>query len=374
MDLMSLVNHAREHNASDIHISSNHPPMLRVMGDISYLNVPPLTQNDVMQILKSSFNDAQMERYQRDFELDSSIEVGKNLYRVNAYYTNNGPSIALRVIPEHIMTLGELKIPAIVEQFASMTRGLILVTGPCGSGKSTTLAAIINYINRNFSRHIITVEDPIEYRFQSEKSLVNQREIDTHTKSFSQALRSALREDPDIIMLGELRDLETIQLALTAAETGHLVLSTLHTSSAPKTIDRIIDVFPSADKPLIRTMLASSLEGIISQALIPKVDHKSRVATYEILVATQGIRNLIRENKVHQITSMMEIGSKYGMMLMSQHLKKLEAEGVINEAIAKELFIESLDENHKEGGRLQIDVTPKSKNNVNNTYADDSQF
>lgn len=364
MDINSLIAYAKEHDASDIHVSSEHPPMIRTMGDISYLNVNKLTAEDVRKMLTSLLTPDQMKRFNEDLELDSSIEINQARYRINVFMTHNGPAFAMRIIAEKIRSLGELHIPSVVERFARLNKGLILVTGPCGSGKSTTLAGIINYINQNYSKHIITIEDPIEYKFASQKCLVNQREISTHAHSFARALKSALREDPDIIMIGELRDLETIQLALTAAETGHLVFSTLHTSSAPKTIDRIIDVFPSGVQPLVRTMLSSSLEGTISQILLPKVDGTEMIAAFEIMINTPGIRNLIRDNKIHQIGSLMEIGSKQGMISMQQYIKKLQTDGIISQDIALRSVYEI----------LELEKQNKEDNDVLSSYKDSNSF
>jgi twitching motility protein PilT len=250
-------------------------------------------------------------------------------------------------------------VPSTVEKFTKLRKGLVIVTGPTGSGKSTTLAAIIDHINREHNKHIITIEDPIEYKFTSNKSLINQREIGTHSHSFANALRNALRENPDIIMIGELRDLETIQLALTAAETGHLVFCTLHTSSAPKTVDRIIDVFPSGDKPMIRTMLASSLEGIISQTLLARENSSERIAAYEVMLASSAIRNLIRENKLHQISSLMQIGAKQGMILMEQSVKNLYEKSLISEETAKEYITQMQEKEEKktEGEHVKANST-----------------
>ena len=336
MDLNSLLTYAREHNASDLHLACGYPPIVRIGGVMQKLNVSQLTTEDIEKIFFSIANEQQAEIFKQDLELDFAIESDKFRYRSNIYSTINGPSIAIRVISDKIKNLQELMVPAVVERFTKIKKGLVVVTGATGSGKSTTLAAMIEHINTQYSKHIITIEDPIEYKFTSNKCLINQREVGANTHSFAKALKSALRENPDIIMIGELRDLETIQLALTAAETGHLVFGTLHTSSAAKTIDRIVDVFPTNDKPMIRTMLASSLEGIISQALLPKPNGNERVAAYEVLIANSAIRNLIRENKLYQVSSLMQIGSKQGMVLMDQSINALYSKGMISEEVAKD--------------------------------------
>lgn len=336
MDLNSLLTYAREHNASDLHLAPGYPPIVRIGGVMQKLNVGQLTTEDIEKIFYSIATHQQVETFKRDLELDFAIESNKFRYRSNIYNTINGASIAIRVISDKIKNLQELMVPSVVEKFTKIKKGLVVVTGATGSGKSTTLAAMIDHINAQYSKHIITIEDPIEYKFNSNKCLINQREVGANTHSFAKALKSALRENPDIIMIGELRDLETIQLALTAAETGHLVFGTLHTNSAAKTIDRIVDVFPTNDKPMIRTMLAGSLEGIISQVLLPKPNGTERVAAYEVLIANSAIRNLIRENKLYQISSLMQIGSKQGMVLMDQSVNALYSKGMISEEIAKD--------------------------------------
>lgn len=339
MDINSLLTYTREHNASDLHLACGYPPMVRIGGALQKLNVSSLSSSDIENMFQAVATQIQVEAFKKELELDFAIEVDKHRYRANIYTTINGPSFAIRVISENIKNLQELMVPAVVEKFTKLNKGLVVVTGATGSGKSTTLAAIIDHINAQYSKHIITIEDPVEYKFNSKKCLINQRELGANTQSFAKALKSALRENPDIIMIGELRDLETIQLALTAAETGHLVFGTLHTSSAAKTVDRIVDVFSTNDKPMIRTMLASSLEGIIAQTLLPRPNNKDRVAAYEVMVANSAIRNLIRENKLYQISSLMQIGSKQGMVLMEQSINALFAKGMISEEIAKDYTV-----------------------------------
>jgi twitching motility protein PilT len=345
MEINDLLIASRKNNASDLHLSVNNPPILRVNGDIIPLKMTPLTSDDVRQLLYSIMNEQQRADYERDFEIDFSLSFTDNMrFRVNAFNTLAGPAAVLRKIPTKVPTLDELGTPEVFKRLTELHKGLILVTGPTGSGKSTTLAAMVNHINATYPKHILTIEDPVEFVHQSQKSIVNQREIGASTQSFSKALKSALREDPDVILVGELRDLETIQLAITAAETGHLVLGTLHTNSAPKTIDRIIDVFPAQDKEMVRSMLSVSLEAIITQALVKRADGAGRVAVYEILITTPAIRNLVRENKVPQIASMMQIGSKLGMITMKDAAYALLNDGVITQETARTLLATSSSE------------------------------
>lgn len=325
-----LSDYALEHNASDIHLSVGQPPFMRIYGDMTKLNLTPLSLNDIMAILNSIMTEQQKTIYAREKDLDFAIEVDKAIrYRVNTFYTLNGPAAVMRFIPTKLKSLQELECPAIFEAFTNYQNGLILVTGPTGCGKSTTLAALIDHINTFQNKHIITIEDPVEFVHEPKKCLIHQREVGNNTKSFSTALRSALREDPDVILLGELRDLETIRMALTAAETGHLIFGTLHTSSAPKAVDRIIDVYPGDEKEMIRAMLANSLKAIITQQLLKKTG-KGLIASYEILVATDAVRNLIRENKIPQINSMMQVGLKNGMITMENYARTLLEKGIIS--------------------------------------------
>jgi twitching motility protein PilT len=336
MDINELLEFTRKHNASDLHIASKHPPLLRVDGDVAPLKVPALLPEEVTTMLHGVMNEKQRSDYELNLEIDFAIPFGENCrFRVNAFHTMSGPAAVFRIIPNSIRTLKEMNMPDILAQITYKHRGLILVTGPTGSGKSTTLAAMVDYINQNMPRHILTIEDPVEFVHTSKRALVNQRELGSQTHSFAAALKSALREDPDVILVGELRDLETIKLALTAAETGHLVLGTLHTSSAAKTIDRIIDVFPPHDKGMVRAMLAGSIEAIVSQTLIKRSDEGGRVAAYEILLATPAVRNLIRENKIAQIQSLIQVGSKRGMVTMRDCIMRLQERGLISEEIAK---------------------------------------
>lgn len=317
--------------ASDLHLSSGRPPAMRVHGDITPMTDQPFTAEQVHVLVTEIMSDEQRAIYETDREIDLAYqappEIGR--FRVNAFTTSTGPAAVLRTIPTVVPTLDELKAPPVFARFMTLERGLILVTGPTGSGKSTTLAAMIDFANRTMKKHILTVEDPIEFVHQAKQSIVNQREVGPHTRSFARALKSALREDPDIILVGEMRDLETISLALTAAETGHLVLGTLHTTSAPKTIDRIIDVFPAGDKDMVRAMLSESVQAVISQLLLKRLSG-GRVATHEIMVGTPAVRNLIRENKIPQIMSMLQTGQRFGMQTMRDGIQRLVNDGIVD--------------------------------------------
>lgn len=339
-DLIELLHFGVENKASDLHLSADMPPMIRVHGEVRKINVPPLDAATVKIMIYDIMNESQRKHFDEEMECDFSFEV-KDLarFRVNAFNQNRGPAAVLRTIPSTVLTLDELKCPPIFGQLMSKPKGLVLVTGPTGSGKSTTLAAMIDYYNKNDAGHILTVEDPIEFVHESKKSLVNQREVGGMTKSFSNALRSALREDPDMILVGEMRDLETIRLALTAAETGHLVLGTLHSSSAAKTINRIIDVFPESEKDMVRTMLSESIEAIISQCLLRTKDGSGRVAAHEIMLGTPAIRNHIRENKISQMYSSIQTGMALGMQTMDQCLSNLVRAGKIDNATARNMAI-----------------------------------
>lgn len=309
--------------------------MIRVNGDIRHINLPPLTSEEVGAMVSSIMNDHQRKLYQQELEIDFSFEVPNVArFRVNAFTTERGPAAVLRTIPSKVLSLEELKAPPIFKKIADNPRGLVLVTGPTGSGKSTTLAAMINYINETQPVHILTIEDPVEFVHQSKKALINQRELHHHTLSFHNALRSALREDPDVILIGEMRDPETIRLALTAAETGHLVLGTLHTTGAPKTITRIVDVFPAGEKEMVRSMLSESLRAVISQILLKTDDGKGRVATHEIMISTPAVRNLIRENKIAQLNSALQTGQSFGMQTLEQSLQALLYQGIISPDVA----------------------------------------
>ena len=334
MDITELLNFAVNNQASDLHLSAGLPPMLRVDGEIQFINQPVFDHQTLQTLIEQITTEQQRLDYQQQLEIDFSFALPDIArFRVNLFNQNRGSAAVFRVIPSAVQSLTSLNAPPLFASLSEKPRGLILVTGPTGSGKSTTLAAMIDHINCQQSAHILTVEDPIEFVHHSQKSLINQREVHRDTQSFSQALRSALREDPDIILVGEMRDLETIRLALTAAETGHLVLATLHTSSAAKTIDRIIDVFPAAEKDLIRAMLSESLQAVISQTLLKKVGG-GRVAAHEIMLATPAIRNLIREGKVAQMYSAIQTGRQYGMQTLDQSLKSLLDQGLIEPATA----------------------------------------
>ena len=331
MDIAELLAFSVKNKASDLHLSAGLPPMIRVHGDVRRINVPPLEHKDVHGMVYDIMNDSQRKVYEETLECDFSFEI-PNLarFRVNAFNQNRGAGAVFRTIPSKVLTLEDLNAPKIFAEIANQPRGLVLVTGPTGSGKSTTLAAMINHVNENEYGHILTVEDPIEFVHEAKKCLINQREVGPHTLSFSNALRSALREDPDIILVGEMRDLETIRLAMTAAETGHLVFGTLHTSSAAKTVDRIIDVFPAAEKEMIRAMLSESLRAVISQTLCKTKDGSGRVAAHEIMIGTPAIRNLIRENKVAQMYSSIQTGQALGMQTLDQNLQDLVKRNLVS--------------------------------------------
>lgn len=334
MDITELLAFSVQHNASDLHLSAAMSPMIRVDGDVRRINVPQFDAKQVRALIYDIMNDKQRKEYEQNLETDFSFEV-KDLarFRVNAFHTDRGPAAVFRTIPSEVLTLEQLDAPAIFKEIADSPRGLVLVTGPTGSGKSTTLAAMIDYINSRRHDHILTIEDPIEFVHSSKQSLVSQREVHRDTHSFSNALRSALREDPDVILVGELRDLETIRLAMTAAETGHLVFGTLHTTSAAKTIDRIIDVFPGEEKAMVRSMLSESLKAVISQTLCKK-QGGGRVAAHEIMMGIPAIRNLIREDKVAQMYSSIQTGAAYGMKTLDQCLTELKTQGIISAAEA----------------------------------------
>ncbi|WP_426394862.1 type IV pilus twitching motility protein PilT [Ralstonia sp. R-29] len=336
MDIAQLLAFSAKNKASDLHLSAGLPPMIRIHGDMRRINVPPLTHQDVHAMVYDIMSDGQRKVYEENLEVDFSFEIpGLSRFRVNAFNQNRGASAVFRTIPSKVLSLDDLKAPAVFADLAMKPRGLVLVTGPTGSGKSTTLAAMVNHRNENDMGHILTVEDPIEFVHESKKSLINQRELGPHTHSFANALKSALREDPDVVLVGELRDLETIRLALTAAETGHLVFGTLHTSSAAKTIDRVVDVFPSDEKEMVRTMLSESLEAVISQTLLKTRDGSGRIAAHEIMIATPAIRHLVRENKISQMYSMMQTSSGMGMQTLDQCLAELIKRSAINYADAR---------------------------------------
>ncbi len=346
MDITELLAFSVKNKASDLHLSAGLPPMIRVHGDIRRINLPPMEHEDVHSMVYDIMSDTQRKHYEENLECDFSFAV-PNLarFRVNAFRQERGAAAAFRTIPSKVLSLEELNAPKTFAELTNRPRGLILVTGPTGSGKSTTLAAMVNHINENEYGHVLTIEDPIEFVHESKKCLINQREVGPHTLSFANALRSALREDPDYILVGEMRDLETIRLALTAAETGHLVFGTVHTSSAAKTIDRIIDVFPAQEKDMVRSMLSESLVSVISQTLLKTKDGQGRVAAHEVMIGNPAIRNLIRENKVAQMYSTIQTNQATGMQTLDQCLVDLVRRNIVNvaearnRAVNKELFV-----------------------------------
>lgn len=336
MDITELLAFSAKQGASDLHLSSGLPPMIRVDGDVRRINLPAMEHKEVHSLMYDIMNDKQRKDFEEFLETDFSFEVpGVARFRVNAFNQNRGAGAVFRTIPSKVLTMDDLGMGQVFRDIAEVPRGLVLVTGPTGSGKSTTLAAMIDYINDNRYDHILTIEDPIEFVHESKKCLVNQREVHRDTLGFNEALRSALREDPDIILVGELRDLETIRLALTAAETGHLVFGTLHTTSAAKTIDRVVDVFPAEEKSMVRSMLSESLQAVISQTLLKK-SNGGRVAAHEIMIGTPAIRNLIREDKVAQMYSAIQTGASIGMQTLDQCLQDLLGKGHITRDTARE--------------------------------------
>jgi twitching motility protein PilT len=340
MDLSELLAFAVKNGASDIHISAGLPPLIRIDGEMRRIKVDPLTSNVVHDMIYDIMLDSQRKEFEERLEADFAFEIASVArFRVNAYNQARGPAAAFRTIPTEVLSLEDINAPPIFRTLSEKHRGLVLVTGPTGSGKSTTLAAMVDYVNHSKKGHILTIEDPIEFVHQSHNCLINQREVGRHTQSFNNALRSALREDPDVVLVGEMRDQETISLALTAAETGHLVFGTLHTSSAAKTIDRIIDVFPAGEKEMVRAMLSESLEGVIAQRLLKKPEG-GRVAAYEIMVGTPAIRNLIREAKVPQIYGMIQTGRDAGMVTMDQSLDDLVSRNLVTRETARTLAVD----------------------------------
>jgi twitching motility protein PilT len=346
LDITELLAFSVKNKASDLHLSAGLPPIIRVDGEMRRLNVPELDHKEVHGLVYEIMNDMQRKEYEENLEVDFSFEV-KDLsrFRVNAFVQNRGAAAVLRTIPSDVLTLDDLGAPAIFKDIINQPTGIVLVTGATGSGKSTTLAAMVDHINANKREHILTIEDPIEFVHSNKLCVINQREVHRDTHSFNNALRSALREDPDVILVGELRDLETIRLAISAAETGHLVFATLHTNSAPKTIDRIIDVFPAEEKSMVRSMLSESLRAVISQTLLKKVGG-GRIAAHEIMIGIPAIRNLIREDKVPQMYSVIQTGQSHGMQTMDQCLQKLVAQGAIS---GQDAAAKSIDKQKKPG-------------------------
>jgi len=351
MEITELLAFAQQNKASDLHLVGGKEPMARIDGGLRPIKTGDLSADTVKNMIYSIMTEEQRSEYEAEKEIDFAIAFGaESRFRVNAYTTVTGPAAAFREIPTKIPNLEQLNCPPIFKQFAEIERGLVLVTGPTGSGKSTTLAAMINHMNENSDMHILTVEDPVEFVHGKKRALINHREVGRHTKSFSRALKSALREDPDVILVGEMRDHETISLALTAAETGHLVMGTLHTSSAAKTVDRIIDVFPAGDKEMVRSMIAGSLQAVISQVLLKKKGG-GRIAAHEIMTGTSAIRNLIRENKVPQIYSMIQVGMRYGMQTMEDGIKKAVESGLVDDSVAEEMKRSLSDDGTAPGGQ-----------------------
>jgi twitching motility protein PilT len=344
LDLTQLLAFTMQNNASDLHLSAGSPAIIRVHGSLKRVKGNPLSSDDIRTMLYSVMTEDQRAEYEKNLELDFAIALGeKARFRVNGFTTRLGSSAVFRTIPHEVPTMQQLELPPVIRRFAELEKGIIIVTGPTGSGKSTTLASMINHINTHDSKHILTIEDPVEFFHSSKKSLINHREVGTDTKSFARALKSSLREDPDVILVGEMRDYETISLALTAAETGHLVFATLHASSASKTVDRIIDVFPTGDKEMVRAMLASSLQGVVAQTLLKKADNSGRIGAFEILVGTNAVRNLIRENQVPQMYSMMQTGSRYGMVTMEDAISDLLEAGLVDKEEARTALMRTSD-------------------------------
>lgn len=344
MDITQLLAFSMQNDASDLHLSADNPPIIRAKGQLKRIKAANLSSDDIRTMLYSIMSEEQRAIYERELEIDFATAFGdKARFRVNAFTNRKGAAAVFRTIPSDIPTMEQLELPPVMRRFAELEKGIVLITGPTGSGKSTTLASLINHINLTSAKHILTIEDPVEFYHTSKKSLVNHRELGQDTLSFNNALKSALREDPDVILVGEMRDHETISLALTAAETGHLVFGTLHSNSAAKTIDRIIDVFPGDDKEMVRAMLSSSIQGVVAQTLLRKADDSGRVAAFEILVGTNAVRNLIRENQVAQMYSMMQTGSRYGMITMRDSVTDLLEAGIIDEDEARRILVEVSD-------------------------------
>jgi len=354
MDIRELLTTTKEKDASDLHISVESPPILRINGKLNKLNLPELNRQNVHEMIYSIISDKQKEKYEALHELDFSFELEDlTRFRINIFKTRRGEAAAFRLIPEKIKSLSELNLPEEISVFTKKPKGFVLVTGPTGSGKSTTLASLIDIINEERYEHIITIEDPIEFIHKHKNCVIDQREVGIHTDSFAYALRSALRQDPDVILVGEMRDLDTISMAVTAAETGHLVFSTLHTNSASETIERIINVFPPHQQYQIRMQVAESLLGIVAQTLLPTIDEEGRVPALELMIATPAVRNIIREEKIHTLPTTIQMGRKEGMISLDQSLKELMVEGkisreeAIKRAIDKKVFMETRKSHYK---------------------------
>lgn len=366
MDITELLKFTLDNKGSDLHLSGQNQPIVRIDGDLQRIKTDPLSGDQIRAMLFSVMTEEQRSVFERDFEHDFAISLGTDArFRVNAFTNRRGSAAVFRVIPTKIPTMEQLDLPPVMRRLAELEKGLVLVTGPTGSGKSTTLASMINHINEKFPAHILTVEDPVEFFHESKTSLINHREVGNDTKSFGRALKSALREDPDVILVGEMRDHETISLALTAAETGHLVFGTLHSNTAAKTIDRVIDVFPAAEKEMVRAMLSSSIQGIISQTLL-KREGGGRAAAHEIMVGTNAVRNLIRENQLAQIYSMIQTGSRYGMQTMEDSINDLVVSGAISEETAHDALkdaTESGDDDLGGEGAAPAAAPPPKKGN-----------
>lgn len=370
MNFLEFLNQAIEAGASDIHLATGVKPALRINKDLKFVQMPELTDKDINKIFDVLLSDQLRKQLEEMMNVDFTYEDDKhNRYRVNVFRFLGGNGIAMRIIAKEVKTLESLNVPQIIDSFTNLESGLILVTGPTNSGKSTTLAAMVEQINLRSNKCIITIEDPIEYRFVNKKSLISQREIGVSAKSFQSALRSTLREDPDVIMIGELRDTESMQLALTAAETGHLVLATLHTTSAISTINRIIDMFPSVEKALVIGLLSMVLQAVVSQRLLPKLDGKGMVAAFEVLVATPAVRNLIREGKVHQIKSVMQVASQRGMIQMKDSLAALVRDGIVDRSAVSAIGAEAAVK--EENVNVTDAKSIKSTDSVQGNYKDD---
>ena len=358
MEITELLKFTLDNKASDLHLAANNQPIVRIDGDLQRIKTDTLTADMIRSMLFSVMSEEQRAIYEGELEHDFAISFGADArFRVNAFTNRGGSAAVFRVIPTKIPTMEQLDLPPVMRRLAELEKGLVLVTGPTGSGKSTTLASMINHINANYPYHILTVEDPVEFFHPSKTSLVNHREIGNDTKSFARALKSALREDPDVILVGEMRDHETISLALTAAETGHLVFGTLHSNTASKTIDRIIDVFPAAEKEMVRAMLSSSIQGVIAQTLLRKAGG-GRVAAHEIMVGTNAVRNLIRENQLAQLYSMIQTGSRYGMQTMEDSVNDLVVSGAITEQTAHDALKDSTESEDDLGEESGIPAAP----------------